>query len=339
MDTIEDASKHLLGVINDILDMSKIEAGKLELSVGPFAFADAIKSVVAIQQFRSDEKSQQIVLHLDSHIPQILNGDKQRLAQIVANLLSNAVKFTPVSGNIDITAKLLDSNKDTCTLQIEVIDTGIGITEEEQSRLFQSFEQANNSTSREYGGTGLGLVISKRIAQAMGGDITVESRIGKGSKFIVTVELGLVPEDTALPGDDVTEILQETEGIFEGFTALLVDDVDINREIAEALLESTGLSLIHAENGRIAVDEFAAHPNDFDLILMDIQMPGMDGYQATREIRAMDVPNAQTIPIVAMTANVFKEDIENSLAAGMNAHLGKPLNFDEMIRVLQDVLK
>jgi CheY-like chemotaxis protein/anti-sigma regulatory factor (Ser/Thr protein kinase) len=338
MDKIEGASEHLLGVINDILDMSKIEAGKLELSVGPFVFAEMIESVVSIQRFRPDGKLQNIVTQLDSRIPAVLNGDKQRLAQVVANLLSNAVKFTPEGGDITVDAVLLDEEDDLCTLQIDVVDTGIGITEEEQSRLFRSFEQANNSTSREYGGTGLGLAISKRIAQAMGGDITVESELGKGSHFAITVQLQRMADTVEQPIGETQEAPETIDGIFAGRTGLLVDDVPLNREIAEALLKPTGIRLISAENGKEAVDLFAAQPDGFDLILMDIQMPGMDGYEATRRIRAMDVAAAKRIPIIAMTANVFKEDVEKSLESGMNAHLGKPLNLDEMILLIRKYL-
>jgi signal transduction histidine kinase/CheY-like chemotaxis protein len=356
MTRIEDASKHLLGVINDILDMSKIEAGKLDLLEEPFVFSEMIASVVAIHQFRFDEKRQHVEVHIDDRIPYVLNGDRQRLAQIVANLLSNAVKFTPEGGSITIDATLLnagETQRDSaiegtsentiegpCIVQINISDTGIGITKEQQSRLFHSFEQANNSTSREYGGTGLGLAISQRIARAMGGDITVESQPGKGSRFSITAQLEPV-------ADGITSILNEargqgdgakTAGVFKGRTALLVDDVEINREIAEALLEPTGLTLVHAGNGQEALDAFAAQPDAFDLILMDIQMPVMDGYDTTRLIREMDVPSAKRVPIIAMTANVFKEDVEKSLACGMDAHLGKPLDPDEMIRVIQKSL-
>jgi signal transduction histidine kinase/CheY-like chemotaxis protein len=338
MDKIEDASEHLLGVINDILDMSKIEAGKLELSEEPFIFTKMVESVVEIQKFRSDGELQHINTHLDPRIPQVMNGDKQRLAQVIANLLSNAVKFTPEGGSITIDAALLHEEDDICTVRIDIIDTGIGMTEEEQSRLFRSFEQANNSTSREYGGTGLGLAISKRIAQAMNGDITVESKVGEGSRFSITIQLQRLADTAEQLVEETQEVQEKINGIFAGRKGLLVDDVPINREIAQALLEPTGIRLVQAENGKEAVDLFAAKPNEFDLILMDIQMPGMDGYEATRRIRSMAVPAAKQVPIIAMTANVFKEDIENSLEAGMNAHLGKPLNLDEMIRLIKKFL-
>jgi signal transduction histidine kinase/CheY-like chemotaxis protein len=372
MTRIEDASKHLLGVINDILDMSKIEAGKLELFKEPFVFAEMIDSVVAINQFRFDERRQHIEVRMDTRIPRVLSGDRQRLAQVVANLLSNAVKFTPDEGFITIDATLADvgagvgagaeaaldgsdvgsgvpgsvlsddsgAGGGLCTVRIDISDTGIGITEEQQSRLFRSFEQANNSTSREYGGTGLGLAISQRIVRAMGGDITVESQPGKGSCFSITVQLEPAADDwePAPRANDEGEDDAETSKVFAGRRALLVDDVAVNREIAAALLEPTGLALVHAENGQEALDLFAAQPDAFDLILMDIQMPGMDGYETTRLIRTMDTPHAKQVPIIAMTANVFREDVERSLEQGMNAHLGKPLDPTEMIRVLRNAL-
>ncbi|MDR2587662.1 MAG: response regulator [Coriobacteriales bacterium] len=349
---IEDASKHLLGVINDILDMSKIEAGKLELLEEPFVFGDMVASVVGIHRFRLDEKHHHLEVHIDKRIPRVFYGDRQRLAQIIANLLSNAVKFTPDEGSITISATLLDNweapedenivpvSDETCIILIDITDTGIGISEEQQSRLFRSFEQANNSTSREYGGTGLGLAISQRIARAMGGDVTVESRLGEGSCFSVIVRLRPAADDV-LPvshESDEQRARKDMTGLFANRTALLVDDLKINCEIAAALLEPTGLDLIFASNGQEAVEAFAAEPDAFDLILMDIQMPGMDGYEATRRIRKMDNPHARRVPIIAMTANVFKEDVDKSLESGMDAHLGKPLNIDEVVKTIQDAL-
>jgi signal transduction histidine kinase/CheY-like chemotaxis protein len=353
MTRIEEASKHLLGVINDILDMSKIEAGKLELFEEPFVFSDMLASVIGIHRFRLDEKHQHFTVDIDDRIPRVLNGDRQRLAQIIANLLSNAVKFTPDNGSITVNAMLLDKGEEPkkdavvsaadeiCTVRIDISDTGIGISEEEQSRLFRSFEQANNSTSRAYGGTGLGLAISQRIAQAMGGDITAESRLGEGSCFSVIVRLRPAADDVlpVLHDSDEQNDCRDITGLFAGRTALLTDDLQINCEIAAALLEPTGLALVFAANGQEAVDAFAAQPDAFDLLFMDIQMPGMDGYEATRRIRALDTPRAKQVPIIAMTANVFREDIEKSLESGMNAHLGKPLNIAEMLRTIQEILQ
>ncbi|MDR3051662.1 MAG: response regulator [Oscillospiraceae bacterium] len=462
---ISDASVHLLGVINDILDMSKIEANKLELSCAEFSFEKMLMKVTNVINFRVDEKRQDFRVHIDRHIPCLLVGDDQRLAQVITNLLSNAVKFTQENGVIELDARLLSEQDGVCILQIEVKDTGIGITDEQKARLFTSFEQADGGISRKFGGTGLGLAISKRIVEMMGGSIWVQSAPGQGSTFAFSMQarrgekqqggllqrganwhdLRILAVDDALdireyfqeimrqlglhcdvaadgqeacalieqkgaydlyfvdwkmPGMDgiefsrrvqarhdrphvvimisstdwsiiedearaagvkkfipkplfssaIADCINECLGLessapavtekrddtdrFAGLRMMLVEDIEINREIVLALLEPTGVIITCAENGKVALDAFAAAPGAFDLILMDIHMPEMDGYEATRRIRALDMPQAQRVPIVAMTANVFREDIEKCLAAGMNDHIGKPLNFEEVFEKL-----
>jgi signal transduction histidine kinase/CheY-like chemotaxis protein len=332
---IDDASKHLLGVINDILDISKIEAKKFELSCIEFNFSSLLKQVFNVIRVRVDEKKQNLSLEIDSNIPERLIGDDQRLAQVIANLLSNAVKFTPEGKNISLEAVLENKNDDVCTLRISIKDTGIGISPEQQSRLFTSFEQADSDTSRKYGGTGLGLAISKHIVEKMGGEIWLESELGKGSTFSFTAPLTLVKETIVSEENDKTD----TEiPIFEGRRILLAEDIDINREIVSSMLEPTKLIIDFAANGREAVQMFSGAPNDYDLILMDIQMPEMDGFSATEAIRALETPNATTVPIIAMTANVFKEDVEKCLAVGMNDHLGKPLDFSAVLKKLKKYL-
>ena len=465
---IDNASKHLLGVINDILDMSKIEANMLELSPISFDFERMLQKVVSVISFRIDERQQQFYVSIDRNIPQVLLGDDQRLAQVVANLLSNAAKFTPEGGSIHLCASLLSENDGVCRMQIDVADTGIGISDEQKSRLFHSFEQAEAGTSRKFGGTGLGLAISKRIVELMGGEIWVQSESGRGSVFSFTFQLrrdsnackpllmeGINwdnirifavdddPEireffasmadrlgiacDVASSGEEAAEMLAADDGYniffldwklpgmngielarqinakqgaksvviifsaaewsfieneahaagvskflpkplfpssivdlinqclglasiketaenndepddFSGCSLLLAEDVDINREIVSSLLEPTKLSIDYAENGAQAVQMFSAAPEKYDMIFMDVQMPEMDGYEATRHIRSLDLPNAATIPIVAMTANVFREDIELCLAAGMNAHVGKPLDLKEVLAALREYL-
>lgn len=334
---IDEASTHLLGVINDILDMSKIEADKLELAEVIYDFRSVVKRVVHVVSYKTDEKKQKFTAEIDDKIPRFLLGDDQRLAQVVTNLLSNAVKFTPEGGTIALTAALVRETEADCCLRIEVSDSGIGIREEQQEKIFVSFQQADSGTSRTYGGTGLGLAISKRIVELMGGEIWVKSQFGQGSLFGFTVRQKLVsgseaPEEAAIGG----EILP---GEFAGRTALLADDVDINREIVISILADTGLSVEEAENGAEALDMFTNDPGRFDLILMDLQMPVMDGYTATERIRSLDVPNAKTVPIIAMTANVFKEDMENSKKAGMDEHIGKPINVPELLLMLRKFLK
>jgi signal transduction histidine kinase/CheY-like chemotaxis protein len=468
LDKIEDASTHLLGVINDILDMSKIEANKLELSIVTFEFEHMLRKVVNVINFRVEERKQQFSVTIDHRIPHKLEGDDQRLAQVITNLLSNAVKFTPEQGSISLSAKLLEENESSCMLQIEVSDTGIGVSEEQKTRLFSSFEQAESDTSRRFGGTGLGLAISKRIVELMAGEIWLESELGKGSTFAFAVRLkhggqgclsgllknganwgnlrilvvdddqgildfftdlahtheitcdtvlsgaralelieagnsydiyfidwrmpgmdglelsrrinsidneqsvitmisatewGMIETDARAAGVDkylskplfpstVAELINECIGFenlmqsnderaierFAGVRILLAEDIEINQEIVLALLEPTELLIDIAENGQIAVEKFAADPNRYSMILMDMQMPEMDGLEATRQIRALDHPRAQAVPIIAMTANVFKEDIERCLVAGMNDHVGKPIDLDELLGKLHRYL-
>ena len=337
IEKIKDASMHLLGVINDILDMSKIEASKFELSPVSFVFERMMQRVTDVMSFRVDERKQNFHINIDSEIPRVLFGDDQRLAQIIGNLLSNAVKFTPEEGLIQLDADLVSEENGICKIQISVTDTGIGITDEQKSRLFQSFEQAEAGTSRKYGGTGLGLAISKRIIELMGGEIWVESEPGQGSKFTFTTYLQRSADDNTSDAEERFERV-ETADDFTGHTILLAEDIEINREIVMSLLEPTHLAIDHAVNGLQAVQLFTNNPERYDLILMDVQMPELDGYGATRAIRALELPGAKSIPVIAMTANVFREDIEKCLDAGMNGHIGKPLDFNEMLRVLRAYL-
>jgi len=332
---IEGASKYLLGVINDILDMSKIEANKLELSPVNFEFGHMLQKVVDIVHPRIEERRQKLSVSIGEGMPDTFIGDDQRLSQVIANLLSNAVKFTPDEGSIYIDSRLVSEKNGMCRLEISVLDTGIGITDEHKERLFISFEQADARTSRDFGGTGLGLQISKRIVELMDGDIWVESELGKGSKFIFTV---LLKHGTAMERKQGTEDYADTVGSFNNFsgkTILLAEDIEINREIVITLLEPTQLTIKSAENGKIAVQMFTESPDLYDLIFMDIQMPKMDGYEATRIIRALDIPKAKTVPIIAMTANVFREDVDRCLEAGMNNHIKKPIDLNDMLGLLR----
>ena len=468
---IENASKHLLGIINDILDMSKIEAGKFELSEEEFSFEKMLQMVISVIAIRMDEKKQKLDVYIDNNLPPVLLGDVQRLAQVITNLLGNAVKFTPITGSISLKAHFLNERDGLCEMQIEISDSGIGISPEQQTRLFQSFQQAESSTSRKFGGTGLGLSISKNIIAMMGGRIWVESELDKGSTFAFTVQMqrgdaqkyalalnktnwknlrilavddnsgisayikdfvenfgaycdiatcgiealeyvqrngsydvyfidwkmtdidalqfakglkgidpnknkaviamvsvvewddleesaqkagidkilpkplfpsviaDIINEFLGLPQQQIDEAIEARQPVFKGKRILLVEDVDINREIVLTLLEPTLLEIDCAANGVEAVQLFTKAPEKYDMILMDLQMPEMDGYEATRQIRLLDMPQARTIPIVAMTANVFREDVEQCLAVGMNDHIGKPLDINDVLEKLQNYLE
>jgi CheY-like chemotaxis protein len=321
-----------------------------------------IQRILNVINFRVEEKHQNFTIKIDKDVPDSLYGDDQRLSQVIVNLLSNAVKFTPNEGNISLEVSIdtaliaveeggeapaADSaaDEDLCTIRVRVTDSGIGISTEQQQRLFSSFVQADSSTSRKYGGTGLGLAISKSIVEMMEGLIWVESEPGKGSVFSFTVPLRKSVETpvaappvffgTGAAGEGAKDPAHDD---FAGLRILLAEDVELNREIVLALLEPTNLSVECVENGAMAVRIFNASPEAFDMIFMDIQMPEMDGYEATRAIRASLAPNAKTIPIIAMTANVFKEDVEKCLEAGMNGHVGKPLDFEEVLERLRKFL-
>jgi CheY-like chemotaxis protein/two-component sensor histidine kinase len=464
LDKVQDASTHLLGVINDVLDMSKIEANKLELSPVEFNFEKMLQRVLTVINFRMEEKRHNFIVNIDSKMPGFIIGDDQRLAQVITNLLSNAVKFTTEGGEIELKVSVLGRVSEMHELRIEVRDSGIGISPEQQSHLFKAFGQADSGTSRTFGGTGLGLAISKRIVELMNGHIWVESELGKGAKFIFTVIMRCSdkPLDSlldpninksainilAVSGDqktrdyftdtfkslgikcdiaqdgseanymtrasydlyfidshihdidcvELTRIIKNknekavviiiasisdwaaiedsavqagadkhmlkplftpliidcinensakvhghpadisTKGDFEGKHILLAEDIEINREIIISLLEGSGLEIDCAKNGLEALEMVKAAPGKYDLIFMDMQMPQMDGLEATRQIRALPSPEAAKLPVIAMTANVFKEDIEQCMAAGMDDHIGKPINVEEVYGKLRNFI-
>ncbi|MCL2500306.1 MAG: ATP-binding protein [Defluviitaleaceae bacterium] len=338
LEKIDVASKHLLGVINDVLDMSKIEANRFDLSLVRFNLKSAMDKMMDVLRVKSDEKEQTIVVSIDPNLPEYVIGDDQRLMQVITNLVSNAVKFTPVGGTVSLNVIMLERNEYSCVIRVDVVDTGIGMDEEQLSRIFSSFVQAEADTSRTYGGTGLGLSISKQLVNLMGGEIWVNSVPNQGSTFSFTLSLTYEDADTRERTEEPPPTENADNTTFEGFRILLVEDIDINTEIVLALLEDTGLIIDCAVDGEEAVAMYTANPDKYGLIFMDIQMPKMDGYEATRRIRLLEQPEGKPVPIVAMTANVFKEEIENCLNAGMNDHVGKPIDKAVLITKLRKYL-
>jgi len=470
--SIENSSAHLLGLINDILDMSKIEAGKLELDHVPMNIEKMLIRVcnLVIERIELKDIAFSIILGLNMRTRYV--GDELRLSQVIINLVSNAVKFTPVGGKIELFVSEAETGDDYSVLRFSVKDTGIGMTKEQMSRLFNAFEQAQTGTARLFGGTGLGLAISKNIVEKMNGRIWVESEPDKGSRFFFEVTLerpeyqngaviygNIKPADLRLliVGPDAAEkeyfrsiterfgvacideadniaqavdmairareerkpydaafidhtlataknieyitntsFIMNTDNIvimttflnwnkientlrnigitrfiakplfpssvlnaineivggaaknldissektadasdFSRISLLLAEDVEINREIFFALLEDTGARIDSAENGLEAKEMFERDPDRYDMIIMDIQMPVMDGLASTRAIRALDIARAKSIPIIAMTANVFKEDVDRCIGAGMNDHVGKPVEVDAILNLIK----
>jgi len=342
LDKIRDASSHLLGIINDVLDMAKIEANKLELLNEEFSFEDMIERVLTVIRFRVDEKQQVLTVSLDDNIPRFIIGDNQRLSQVLINLLSNAVKFTQAGGKIDLKISQTGKNGDSYELRAEVIDNGIGISPDQQMKLFGMFEQANSGMSSEYEGTGLGLAISKRIIELMGGDIWVESELGKGARFVFTIVAPGSDQSISLVDHaDNTDTIQEkatSNDFFEGKRLLAAEDMGSNRYILGELLKDSGLEIEYAVDGIEAVDMVSADPYKYDIIFMDVRMPKMNGLDATRHIRALPQGQRDKLPIVAMTANAFKDDIDACLDAGMDDHISKPIDVDKMMSILRKYL-
>ena len=341
------SSKHLLALINDVLDMSKIESGKVELRHESFNFRAFLQDFENLygEQAKSKGISYETVLASDLEV-QII-GDSLRLNQVLSNLLSNALKFTPAKGIIKLRVSKTGEDQENVYLRFEVIDTGCGIAEENYDKIFESFEQENVDVTYKYGGTGLGLSIVKRFTQLMGGSIHVTSVQGSGSTFTVDLPFGKVKESGEIARfsdingrDDLAKDCYVIDYDFKGKRILLVEDNELNREIAEELIGATGASVESAEDGVQAVEKFKESAEGYyDLILMDVQMPHMDGYEATRCIRALGRSDAQKVPIFAMTANAFAEDVQKSREAGMNAHISKPLDiravYKQMNRYLQ----
>ena len=327
---IEVSSQHLLSLLNDILDLSKIEAGKIELSEENMDLSRLADTVAGLIKPHCDEKNIAFETVFDSFSPPTFIGDSLRLRQVLINLLGNAVKFTPECGKIEFRVEKKELREGRTLVRFSVRDTGIGIPEEALETVFQAFEQVDGKMTRQYGGTGLGLAISARIVQLFGGEISVQSKVGEGSEFSFDIWLRETQSEPA----GIEEIVDAT-GKFTGKRMLLVDDVEINRMIVVSMLEDSGIYIDEADNGVSAVEIFeSSYENTYDIILMDVQMPMMDGYGASSAIRALERSDAGKVPIIALTANAFKEDIDKALRHGMNAHIAKPLEIDKLLTVL-----
>jgi CheY-like chemotaxis protein len=332
LDEIATASSHLLDLLNDVLDMSKIESGKFEMICEAFSLRTAMEEVVHIVTLRCRERGIQLITNIED-IPGVeVMGDKLRLKQVLINLLGNAVKFTSEGGKIEFSVAVSKEATGDLSASFSVSDSGIGMTDAQVSKLFVAFEQADSNIAARFGGTGLGLAISQNLVSKMGGAITVQSELDKGSTFAFTLPLeksketlkSRLPQSPSVP--DLT-----------GKRLLIVEDVEINRVILKDLLDETHAQIDEAEDGERAAAFFASSSEGYyDLIFMDVQMPNMDGYQATRRIRAFPRLDAKTVPILAMTANAYREDIEQAIEAGMNGHLAKPVDIDAVMQMLAE---
>lgn len=333
LESIRHSSQNLLVILNDILDISKIQAGRMELENTDFELTKTLESVGSTLRFRAEEKGLNFKTECDAAIPPVLIGDPVRLQQILLNLAGNAVKFTE-SGSVSIAAQLLEKTKTDCRLRLEVRDTGIGMSPEQVARAFESFRQASADTTRKYGGTGLGLSISKQLAELFGGSLEVESEPGKGSVFSFSISLKTSEKTALLKENAATPAQREA---LKGLRILIAEDNEYNRVVAVETLELmlSDVKIETAENGKEAVEKVKS--GAFDLVLMDVNMPEMDGWEATRLIRTLPAPLGE-IPVIAFTASVTKAEIEKCQACGMNAVVPKPFKESELLEALYSVV-
>lgn len=334
LEIIDISSENLLSVINDILDFSKVEAGKIEFENITFNLKDSIEEVIKMLTFKVEKKNLYLRHNFDDDIPEFLIGDPLRIKQVLINFINNSIKFTS-TGGISIDCKLLSLQDKIAEIRFNVRDTGIGISIENQSKLFKSFSQADASTTRKFGGTGLGLAISKSLSKMMNGKIGVDSEEGKGSTFWFTAKLHIADiEDVKKEFDEELE-----ESQINDLKVLVAEDNSINQKVARFNLEKLNLVVDIADNGEIAVEKFKN--NSYDLVFMDIQMPVMDGLDATRHIRKYELQKGikRKTPIIAMTANTLKGDRENFMEAGLTDYIGKPFKTNELVSLIKRVTK
>lgn len=330
---IKDSAKLLLRIINDILDYSKIEAGKLEFEKSEFKIDDIVSTMLSIFKKSAIDKGIELFFHIKPGVPNTLMGDSVRLTQTLTNLVGNAVKFTN-KGFVELSIELKSISNDCATLEFKVIDTGIGISKEQQSKLFSAFEQADVSTTRKYGGTGLGLVIAKKIVNALGKDITITSKEGIGSEFCFELPFEVVAKassEVSYKPNETKSTKKQFKNELYGLRVLLVEDNEINQEVACKMLSKFGVTVESAMNGKEGLDKLFSNRDGFDIVLMDIQMPIMGGYEASKKIREAGI----NLPIIALTAAAMIEDKHKALAVGMNDHIAKPIDMEELFDTLK----
>ena len=337
-DKIDTSSQHLLGIINEVLDMSKIEAGKTVFKYSDFSIPDFIQELDTIFRSQIYEKKQTLTITKENIRHEWVNGDQVHLMQIFSNLLSNAIKYTQEGGEIQLLAEECESNSSVyAKYRFLVCDNGMGMSADFKDRIFDAFTRAENSLTNKIQGTGLGMAITKNLVDLMGGTIDVESEPGQGSCFEVFMDLKIAEERSASPASQA-ETEKQDGNILKGMRFLCAEDNELNAEILTELLKIEGAECTICENGKRVLETFEQSvPGDYDMILMDVQMPVMNGYEATKAIRRSSHELAKKIPIIAMTANAFSEDIQHSLATGMNAHVSKPVEMKVLEKTIRSI--
>ena len=337
-DKIDISSQHLLGIINDVLDMSKIEAGKTVFKYNDFSILNFIQEINTLFQSQIDEKKQTLTIIKENIRHEWVNGDQVHLMQIFSNLLSNAVKYTQEGGKIQFLVEECETKSFVyAKYRFLISDNGMGMSADFKETIFDPFTRAESSMTNKIQGTGLGMAITRNLVKAMGGTIDLESELGQGSCFEVLIDMRIAEERTiALAAQE--EIDEQDDNILHGMRFLCAEDNELNAEILMELLKIEGAECIICENGERVLETFEqSAPGDYDMILMDVQMPVMNGYEATKAIRRSSHELAMTIPIIAMTANAFSEDIQHSLAAGMNAHVSKPIEMKVLEKTIRSI--
>ena len=337
-DKIDISSQHLLGIINDVLDMSKIEAGKTVFKYTDFSILDFITELNTIFHSQIDEKNQTLTIIKENIRHEWVNGDQVHLMQIFSNLVSNAVKYTQEGGKIQFLVEECETKSSVyAKYRFLVSDNGMGMSADFKDTIFDAFTRAESSMTNKIQGTGLGMAITKNLVEAMGGTIDVESELGQGSCFEVLIDLRIA-EDRFVSSAEQAEKDEPAGNVLKGMRFLCAEDNELNAEILMELLKIEGAECTICENGKRVLEAFEqSPPGDYDMILMDVQMPVMNGYEATKAIRRSSHELAKTIPIIAMTANAFSEDIQHSLAAGMNAHVSKPIEMKVLEKTIRSI--